>query len=127
MLANHETINKIIERCDGDKEVLEMLEQIIKSFQQYHAAIYELELKMKLYGHGGIDRDEYNDLVSRLDSSRTIHHNAAITNVRILNRIASQYGLPPFYDGVISEEKPYRRELGNAVLEYVETVVRNRI
>ncbi len=57
MLANHETITKIIERCEGDPDVLEMLEQILGSFHSYHDAIYKLELQMKLYSRGGMDGD----------------------------------------------------------------------
>lgn len=127
MLSNHDTISKIIARCEIDEGVLEMLGQILESFQSYHAAIYKLELQMKLYSHGGMDGDVYRNSIAEMDATRTINHNAVIANVRVLNRIADQYDLPPFYEGVISEERPYRRELANAVLEYVETVVRSRI
>ena len=126
MLTNHETISKIIERCGNDEDVLELMDQILTSFQQYHAAIYQLELQVKLYSHGGMDADAYRNAVAELDAGRTIHHNAVIANVRILNRIAGRYDLPPFYEGVVSEERPHRREVANAVLEYVETVVRDR-
>lgn len=127
MLSNHDTISKIIARCEIDEGVLEMLGQILESFQSYHAAIYKLELQMKLYSHGRMDGDAYRNSIAEMDATRTINHNAVIANVRVLNRIADQYDLPPFYEGVISEERPYRRELANAVLEYVETVARNRI
>ncbi len=127
MQANHETISRIIECCKNDDDILEMLEQALESFQAYHAAIYKLEVQMKLFSHGGKDRDEYRSSIEELDKTRTINHNAVIANVTILNRIASRYDLPPFYNGVISEEKPYRRDIADAVLEYVETIIRNRI
>ena len=127
MLSNHDTISKIVERYEKDEDVLELMGQILESFQSYHAAIYKLELQMKLYSHGRMDGDAYRNSIAEMDATRTINHNAVIANVRVLNRIADQYDLPPFYEGVISEERPYRRELANAVLEYVETVARNRI
>lgn len=46
--------------------------------------------------------------------------------VNVLNRMAKSQNLPPFYDGVVSEERPYRREVANAVLEYVEETILNR-
>ena len=127
MQANQETISKIVERCDKDEEVLELLGQILESFQLYHAAIYKLELQMKLYSHGGMDGDIYRKSIAEMDAARTINHNAVIANVRILNRLALQYDLQPFYQGIISEDRPYRRELADAILEYVENVVRNRV
>ena len=127
MLSNHDTISKIVERYEKDEDVLELMGQILESFQSYHAAIYKLEVQMKLFSHGGKDRDEYRSSIEELDKTRTINHNAVIANVTILNRIASRYDLPPFYNGVISEEKPYRRDIADAVLEYVETIIRNRI
>lgn len=34
--------------------------------------------------------------------------------------------LPPFYDGKVSQDRPYRREVANGVLQYVEKIVKNR-
>ena len=46
--------------------------------------------------------------------------------MKVVFLAAKAAGLPLFYEGVVSEERPYRREVANAVLEYVETVVRER-
>ena len=65
-------------------------------------------------------------MITRLDKTRTINHNALLTRVNILNRIAAEVNLPPFYDGIISEERPYRREVANAVLDYVQKIIVER-
>ena len=57
---------------------------------------------------------------------RTVIHNSVIANVNLLNRLAEKNGLHPVYDGIVSEERPYRREIANAVLDYVESIIKNR-
>ena len=61
-----------------------------------------------------------------LDKSRTTYHNALLGNVNVLNRLAEKNTLPPFYDGKVSQDRPYRREVANGVLQYVEKIVKNR-
>ena len=126
MNTNKETIRKLIAAFRNDSEMLELLEDALHSFQEYHAAIYTLELKKQLYAAGGMEADAYRAIVTELDRARTSHHNAVLVQVNVLNRMAKSQNLPPFYDGVVSEERPYRREVANAVLEYVEDVILNR-
>ena len=66
------------------------------------------------------------ETINALDRSRTVAHNAVISGVKILNRMAKQADLPPVYDGIVSEARPYRREVANAVFAYIEDVIRNR-
>ena len=126
MEANRETIGQIVERCEGDPDVLEMLEEALASFESYHTAIYALELRRRLYARGGMEGEAFRASVSELDAARTIRHNAVIAYVGILNRLAARYGASPFYEGVVSEERPFRRQLADAVLAYTEGVVRDR-
>ena len=67
---------------------------------------------------------QVNNLVSLLDGYATKggHH----LNVNVLNRLAEKNTLPPFYDGKVSQDRPYRREVANGVLQYVEKIVENR-
>ena len=44
-----------------------------------------------------------------------------------MNRLAEQAGLPPVYDGIVSEERPYRTELADAILAFVADVITNRV
>jgi site-specific DNA-cytosine methylase len=77
-----------------------------------------MELWMKIYSKS-ITGEEYKDNVSKLDKMRTVNHNSVIANVNLLNRLAEKNGLQPVYDGIVSEERPYRREIANDVLDYV--------
>ena len=109
-----------------DSDCLDMILQCVQSFEDYHSAIFEMEVKMKIYNASNTSREAYQDLVSALDRTRTTHHNAVLANVNILNRIAEKSSIEPLYAGIVSEERPHRREVANAVLAYVESVVRER-
>ena len=110
----------------ADEEERDMIRDCVQSFGSYHEAVYRHELT-KLLGSGVYsDSGEYRKAVTDADRTRTACHNAVITHVRILNRMCVNHGLPQFYDGVVSEEKPYRREVANAVFEYVEHIIHSR-
>ena len=126
MNLNAETIAKLLSVFRDDRETLEDIEKALMLFEDYHRAIYELEIKKRLYACGAMDSEEYRELIPRLDKTRTYAHNALLTQVNILNRIAAEANLPPVYDGVVSEERPYRREVANAALDYVQGIILNR-
>lgn len=126
MNVNAETISKLLSIYRDDRETVEDIEKALMLFEDYHRAIYELEIKKYLYACGAMDADEYRELIPRLDKTRTYTHNALLTQVSVLNRIAAEAGLPPVYDGVVSEERPYRREVANAALDYVQGIILNR-
>lgn len=60
------------------------------------------------------------------DKTRTIKHNALLTQVNMLNGIAAKENLPPFYEGGVSEERPYRREVANTILDYIQKIIVER-
>lgn len=119
-----ETIDKLTELLKDDEKRLSVIERNIKNFEDYHKAIFEMEIWMKV--HSSDSGEEYREEVSRMDRIRTSCHNDVIASINVLNILAQQNGLPPVYDGTVSKEQPYRRQLADAVLEYVENIVKNR-
>lgn len=126
MNINVETINKLISIYREDKEMLDIVFDALKSFEEYHQAIYNMETQLRIYSYDSIDKENFQDLIQDLDRKRTRCHNTVLTSVNMLNRIADKEGLPLIYDGIVSEKRPYRREVANAVLAYVEDVIKNR-
>ncbi len=122
-----ETIHRLLEIERDDAETIELLVTALESFEKYHQAIYRLEIQRKLYSCGAMDSETYRDLIPRLDSIRTQHHNAMLSEVRLLNRLAEQHGLPPFYEGEVSEAAPDRTWVADAVLDYVHQVILGRV
>ena len=120
-----ETIEKLTEVYRDDDQILKIIERSIASFEEYHSVIFKMELWMKIYARS-VSSEEYKDNVSKLDKTRTMSHNSVLGNVNLLNRLAEKNQLPPVYDGIVSHERPYRREVANAVLEYVEEIIKSR-
>ena len=123
---NNETITKLITTCHEDKDILDILYSSLKSFEEYHSVIFDMETWMKVFSYKSIDKEEYQSKVTDMDIRRTMCHNSVLSSVNILNRLATKENFPLVYDGIVSEERPYRREVANAVLEYVENIIKNR-
>ena len=123
---NVESLNKLFQIAQDDSELLAMIYEVLESFSDYHEAIFKAESWRKLYSPKSMPRDEYHDKVISMDKHRTICHNAVLSYMNILNRIAENNNIPKIYDGTISEEQPYRRQVADAVLEYVESIILDR-
>lgn len=125
-MINAETISKLISIYAEDTEFLDILHSSLKSFEEYHSAIYEMETWMRIYSYNSVDKEEYQSRVADMDKCRTACHNSVLISVNVLNRLAVKENLPLVYEGIVSEERPYRREVANAVLAYVENIIKNR-
>lgn len=125
-IINEETILKLSSLYTEDSEVLNIVYDSLKSFEEYHIAIYDMELWMRLYSYKSVDKKEYQSKVADMDRRRRMFHNSALSSVNILNRLALKENLPPVYEGIVSEEMTYRREVANAILEYVENIIKKR-
>jgi len=123
---NKSSIEQLISRYADDKEMLDIIFNALSDFEDYHRRIYEMETKLKVYTPKSMNPEDYRDMRETLDRSRTSQHNMVIMNVGMLNRFAESENIPLIYEGTVSEERPYRRELANAVLAYVEEIIKNR-
>jgi len=123
---NNESLKQIISDSNNDDELKVLVYDCLESFEAYHKSIYSMEIRLALFKSKDMETDEYQEMYTGLDKARRNCHNAVIRNINILNRLAEKATLAPVYDGVVSEEKPYRREVANAVLAYVETVIKER-
>ena len=124
-MLNGEVLEALFRHYAGDDEGQAFIEECILSFETYHNAVFREQLFRRVYG-GATDPDHFRDEWTERDRNRTVHHNAVIANVAILNRLAGQAGLDPVYDGVVSEERPYRRQVADAVFAWVEAVINER-
>lgn len=125
-MLNEDTIKRLIEFYKDDETFLGVIERCLESFEEYHNQIFKLELWMKMHSDSCINREKFKNKVGELDKARTIYHNALLGNINVLNRLAEKNNLALVYDGIVSHDRPYRREVANAVLEYVENVIKNR-
>ena len=119
---NRKALDNLIQACKTDSELLEIIQDALRSFEEYHTAIYSMEIRKQLLA-GTVDALQYQEEIGEMDRRRTSSHNAVISNISLLNRLAEQAGLPPVYEGVISREQPYRRQIADAVLDYVRDII----
>ena len=122
---NHEALIRLIAASKEDAELLDMIWSAVQAFEQYHTAVLEDQAFPLIYS-GAMVGNTYRTRRSELDKHRTTLHNAVITHVRILNRMAEQVGLPPVYDGIVSEDRPYRRQVANAVFDWISSIIDGR-
>lgn len=118
-----ERLTKLIASFSDDSEMLEIIYNCLISFEEYHKAVYELEVYKRVFNSDGRAERSILETAEAMDRTRTRCHDALIANVAILNRMA---GGDPVYSGTVSKERPYRREVANAVFKYMETVINER-
>ena len=121
-----ESIHALISANKDDSELLGLIEDCLSSFSDYHAHIYEMETWLSIYGYHNTPKEDYQDKSTGLDKSRSSAHNAVISNINILNRLCGQHNIPLVYMGIVSAERPYRVEIADAILAYVEEIVKQR-
>ncbi|MCL2634083.1 MAG: DUF3232 domain-containing protein [Oscillospiraceae bacterium] len=121
-----DNLAELFKAVKNEPMALGMITKCMDSFGQYHKAIFEMETWLKLYNYDNMSREDYQDKMKELDNRRTTCHNSVLDSVNILNRIAAKYSIPIIYEGEVSREQPYRREVANAVLAYVEGIILER-
>ncbi len=122
-----ETIDRLMSIYQDDGEMLGVIVDALDSLEKYHQSIYKLEIRRKMFARGAMSSEAYRSMIPELDSVRSKNHNAMLSEVNLLNRLARQNNLPLFYDGEVSEEKPIRTWVADAVLEYVRQVIVDRV
>ena len=123
---NLENLDKLIKSWSGDTEMLDIIFLQIGKFEEYYKAIYDMEMKIKVYSENW-SAEEYRENFSELDNFRTVCHNGVISGVKILNNMAEKQGIGAIYDGVVSTEKPYRTILADAVFEFMNEIIKKRM
>ena len=125
-MLNVNTIAKLIELKQKDPDDLEFIDSCLDSFELYHRAVLDEQKFIKIYGGGALEESEFSERRKVVDDARTMYHNDILISVNALNRMAEQAGLEPVYAGKVSKERPYRREVANAVFAYLEYIINNR-
>lgn len=123
---NEQSMSALINACRNDPELIDLLSEILKHFEDYHRAIIALESYAALHDYANTDRDQYREQFEGMDAARTRLHNVVLDDMRLLNKLADSFGLSPVYDGVISADRPYRRQVANAALAYLEHMITER-
>ena len=100
---------------------LDALNSAMESFCDYVDGVDNTELAIKM-AYARLDGEELRESVQRYDGLRRQRHEAAIGNVRLINRLAKLYGVKPLFVG---DEKD-RLQVADFTLEVVTFLFKNR-
>ena len=101
---------------------LEALDDAMTSFREYVNRVDAGEQQIMLAAVR-FEGDEYREMVSRYDRNRHDQHEAAIANVRLVNRLAEMYGVSPLFTGDDQE----RLQVADFCLDVTVQLFQNRI
>ena len=74
MSLNAETIWKMLQFFRDDQETVETIEHALMLFESYHASIYELEIKKRLYSSGAMEADTYRERIMSCGLNEVNHN-----------------------------------------------------
>lgn len=100
---------------------LEALNDAMTSFRTYVDKVDAGEQQIRLAAVR-FDGEEYREMVSLYDRNRHNQHEDAIVNVRLVNRLAEIYGVPPLFTG----NDKNRLEVADFCLDTVIEIFQNR-
>ncbi len=104
-----------------DAEITEAVTDAVMSCAEYVAGVVESETKTVL-ARTMYDGQEYREAVMNYDAARSRKHNAAIANVKMLNRIAASFETGPVFTG----DADVRVQVAEFCMELTEYIFRNR-
>jgi len=122
---NAGALKSLITALQDDPIMLDAIYGAVVVFEEYHSAVIA-EQALKLVHEHGVVTPEYRERYTDADATRTRAHNAVISKVALLNSEVEKRGIAPVYVGGVSTEYPARRELADAVMEYLDTIIENR-
>lgn len=119
---NYETLSQRISKAAGEgdadaKEDVRMLKRAMDSYFNYVQTVNETETRIKI-ARFRYDVEEYQEVAITADRARRIAHEAAISNISIMNRLALFYGVEPVYLGAMDD----RYEVSDFCMEVTDTV-----
>ena len=88
----------LINAWGDDEEAVDLIQTTVLAFPGYVAAVYEMETKLPYLSHH-VKGEEYKERYSALDQERSRRHEAAISGVKTLNRLAGLVGVEPLFTG----------------------------
>ena len=107
---------------DSDAELdLDAFEKAMASFHEYVSAVGMSEAQIRM-AQARLDGAALRDAVAESDAMRHTHHEAAIANAAMLNRMAAAYGVGPIFLGDTAK----RLEVAAFCMEVTDELFRRR-
>lgn len=121
-----DSMNALIAACKDQPDDLKAVFEALCTFESYHQAVVRETGFHRVFLNSTSGSPENQNQYSQFDRSRTIGHNAVIVYLQMLNQLTELYKVPLFYTGSVSEDYPHRREIGDAILQFLHDLVDSR-
>ena len=123
---NEESLQELLRRVitgtdPQSRDDRDILSDAFVSFHAYVDAVVQGEIRIQMEGHS-LEGQAYRDMMTQYDQNRHNRHEAAIVNTRLLNRLATLYGLDPVFTG----DDTQRHQIADFCLEMDQYFFRNR-
>ena len=124
---DHEAYITLAEKMKGSdspeaKDDLEALSDAMTSFREYVNRVDAGEQQIRLAAVR-FEGAEYREMITQYDRRRHDQHEEAIINVRLVNRLAQIYGVPPLFNGDDQE----RLQVADFCLDVMIQIFQNRM
>ncbi len=93
---------QLIKVCGNDAELLDFVEMSMNKMTAYVAKVAYMEYALPLY-NARYEGQELRDKVQALDENRRIAHEAAISAVTSINRLAQSLNVEPLFKGDVTD------------------------
>ena len=104
-----------------DRDDFDIVTKAMEAFHSYVDTVVKGETNLLLQA-GSLDGQEYRDAVSQYDGDRHSAHERAISDVKLLNRLAAREGLSPVFTG----DETQRHQIADFCLELDQYLFQNR-
>ncbi len=103
------------------REDLDTVEKAMQAFHNYINTVVDGEMKLLMQG-SSLEGQEYRDAIAQYDGNRHSAHERAISDVKVLNRLAAREGLSPVFTG----DETQRHQIADFCLELDQYLFQNR-
>lgn len=101
----------------ADPDGLDLLEMGSNNILEYVSAVCTMETRM-IINKFRLEGEEWRELVTELDRSRRMAHDAAISGISFCNRMAAKMGAPLLYEGDLADRNAVGDFCGKFVAEF---------
>ena len=117
----------LVNACGARDDLLKMIERDMALLLDYVCVIFNMETQLPMLRFR-LDGEDYRDAVMELDQRRRRAHNAAISGVAALCRMAAMRNVAPIFDGVFDmDDRAFDRNvIGDFCVAAVNALVMDR-
>lgn len=118
---NVEAFQILSEKASAEADDFDIIEDVVKSCTAYVQDVDVGETQIRRF-YATLDGEELRERVTAIDKRRKAHHETAIANCKLLNRLAELYGVSKVFTGDAAD----RLQVADFCLDVTVSIFENR-